>query len=186
MRVVVRVVAARSSCWSAGRDRGLLIALHTDAGRDRLRREIESQLADVFVHGMTIGQLDGSVLGEVELRDVAIPGADGTPVLSAAVVRARVRPWSLVGRVIDVGELEIEGVDVDTTRLAGLLRPRPQRTERRGSWSSTASRFAAPTSRCRAWTSTTSASMAVHGFPATRRSSGRCSRARPGDSAESR
>ena len=49
-----------------------LIILHTDYGRDKLRRELEDQLAEVFVRGATIQELDGSPLGTLELRNIVI------------------------------------------------------------------------------------------------------------------
>src|SRR5579864_2436480 len=58
---------------------GVVIALHTDWGREQLRKIAEAQLAKRFPGGAHIGALEGSVFGELVVRDLELDGRDGKP-----------------------------------------------------------------------------------------------------------
>jgi hypothetical protein len=102
-----------------------VIALNTDWGRDKLRRQIESQLATVFVRGATIREVVGSPLGTLELRDIVIDDAAGVHAVVIGRIRAALDLTALVHHTIEVSELTIDDVDVDAARAATLLTPQP-------------------------------------------------------------
>ncbi len=87
-----------------------LIVLHTDWGRDLLRRRIEAALASTFPGGAKIGKLEGSVLGEVTVRDVALKGPDGDISIGTATVDLAL--WSLVHHTAHVNKLVVDDLAV--------------------------------------------------------------------------
>src|SRR5687768_13087683 len=92
-------------------------ALHTDWGRNRLRGVVVDQLQSTFP-GSTIGRVDGSVLGDLILRDVVIMAKDGKPLatIETLVVSAAIRP--LVGKTVLVESVIADNVVV-------YVRPQP-------------------------------------------------------------
>lgn len=106
----------------------LLIVLHTDWGRAKLRDQIVAQMDDVFVGGVEIGSLEGSVLGEVVLRDVVIHDREGRAAITIDRLRLEVALTALVQRRIELEHVVAEGVAIDVRRrgdvlnLAGMIR----------------------------------------------------------------
>ena len=68
-RVIVGVLALAVVAVIA-----VVIILHTDWGRDLLRRQVEAQLQAKLPGGATIGKLEGSVFGELVVRDIELDG----------------------------------------------------------------------------------------------------------------
>lgn len=89
-----------------------LIVVHTDWGRERIRRQIEAALADEFPGGARIGKLEGSVLGELVLTDVELAALDGTPLVSIGTLTVDVALVPLVGNTIRVDRLVADHVTV--------------------------------------------------------------------------
>lgn len=111
----------------------VLALLHTDWGRDVAREQIEARLADTFTGGARIGSLEGSVLGDLVLRDVVIDGPDGKPAITIDKLTLGVGLLPLLSKEARLTKLHAEGVDVDlrrdpdgTLQAARLLRPSEQ------------------------------------------------------------
>ena len=111
------IALALAAAWVAGIVLGTTgAALRTQAGRESL---VAWGLQ--FVNGriggtITVGEVGGSFLRGLELRDVRITHRDGSPVLSAALVgvRYRVRDF-FAGRVV-LGALRLEDVAIDVVQ----------------------------------------------------------------------
>lgn len=107
-----------------------LIGLHTDWGREQVRRRAVSALREMFPGGIELRQLEGSVLGTITARGVAI--YDGNRRRAIAVERASVdlSLVALLRHTIQLNRLDVEGVTVlaiDDGRglnLATLVKPR--------------------------------------------------------------
>jgi len=95
----------------------VLVAVHTDWGREQIRARAEAALQDAFP-GARIGALEGSVLGELVVRDVDLPAAPGVPFLAAGALRVEVALSPLLGKTIRVDRVVAEDV-------ALVIAPRP-------------------------------------------------------------
>ena len=111
----------------------VLAVLHTDWGRETVRKQIEARLDQTFVGGASIGELDGSVLGTIVLRDVVLNGPDGKPAITIDKLSLGVPVMPLVSKQIRVTDLHAEGVDVDLRRdpdgqlqASRMIRPGPK------------------------------------------------------------
>jgi hypothetical protein len=86
-------------------------ALHTSWGRNRLRLIVEDQLRSQFP-GSTIGRVDGSVLGDLILRDVTIMGRDKRPFITVEKVTLEAALLPLAGKTARIDKIEVENVVV--------------------------------------------------------------------------
>jgi hypothetical protein len=107
--LVVAIVAAVAAA---------VVFVHTDYGRDVVRRQIEAQLGEMLVHGGTIGRLEGSPFGDLVARDVVIPGPDGEPAITIETVRIELALWPLLSQRARIDRLVIDGPVVDLRRDA--------------------------------------------------------------------
>jgi hypothetical protein len=87
-----------------------LILVHTDWGREQIRRKVEASLQGTFPGGVKIGRLDGSVFGELVIRDVEIASLDGKPAITVKTVRAELAVWPLIRKIARVDKLVAEDV----------------------------------------------------------------------------
>ena len=114
----------------------LAIVVHTDWGRNRLRAELVATLDDMLVGEVEIGALEGSVFGELVLRDVVIHDREGRRAITVERVRFEVGLIALVKRRIELQDVVANGVVVDGHRrdgrlnLAELIAP----TDEPGTW----------------------------------------------------
>ncbi|HEV7556493.1 MAG TPA: hypothetical protein VGO00_13600, partial [Kofleriaceae bacterium] len=88
----------------------VVIAIHTDWGRDIARRQVEKVLADVFVGGGHIGKLEGSPFGELVARDVVLDGPDGKPAFSIGTLHVKVQLLPLIHHHAVIDEFVAEDV----------------------------------------------------------------------------
>ncbi|HTM21778.1 MAG TPA: hypothetical protein VL172_14750, partial [Kofleriaceae bacterium] len=95
-----------------------IAALHTDWGREQLRRRIEAALDQRFVGDVRIGRLEGSVFGELTLRDVEIDDAEGQPAIRVAALRGDLALRPLLDHEARFHWLVAEGLQVDGRRQA--------------------------------------------------------------------
>jgi len=95
-----------------------LITAHTAWGREQLRRRIEAALQGAFPGGAQLAALDGSVLGTLTLRGVELDDMDHRPLVTAAVLHARLALWPLVVRTARLDQLIGDDVRV-------IVRDRP-------------------------------------------------------------
>nr|HEX4313779.1 translocation/assembly module TamB domain-containing protein [Kofleriaceae bacterium] len=96
----------------------VLVVLHTDWGRDKLRAEIESQLQARFPGGAKLGAVEGSVLGTLVLRDLELDGRDTKPMVTVDKIAVSVSLPALLEAIVRVQSLDVDGVAVS-------IRPQP-------------------------------------------------------------
>ncbi len=99
-----------------------LIVVHTDWGRERIRRKLESTLNDSFPGGATIGKLEGSVFGALVIRDLEIRSLDGKPAITIKTLRAELALAPLFHKTARVDTLTAEDVTM-TVGDSPLTRP---------------------------------------------------------------
>ncbi|HEY5925342.1 MAG TPA: translocation/assembly module TamB domain-containing protein [Kofleriaceae bacterium] len=85
--------------------------LHTNWGRNRLRIVVEDQLKSQFP-GSTIGRVDGSVLGDLILRDITIMGRDKRPLATVKTLKLEAALLPLAGKTAHVKSITADGVVV--------------------------------------------------------------------------
>lgn len=111
----------------------VVIALHTDWGREQVRVRLEDQLADVFVGGATVGRLEGSPFGELRARELVINGPDGKPAISAKLVKIRLALLPLISKEARLSTVIVEDADIILARdengelqISRLTKPGPK------------------------------------------------------------
>jgi autotransporter translocation and assembly factor TamB len=112
---------------------GALIALHTDWGREQIRKQVEAGLADAVTGEVSVGGVSGSVLGDFAVQDVVIrppEGAEGAEAIRIDRIEIDHNPMSLLSRTFHAQNLRLEGVHITANQgpdgeidLAGLLAP---------------------------------------------------------------
>jgi autotransporter translocation and assembly factor TamB len=85
--------------------------LRTDAGNDWLLRQV-LPLLQPKAGQLEVGRLRTDVWGRVRLEDVELSDPEGAPLIRVASADAEVALQSLVGRVVPVRALRIEGLDI--------------------------------------------------------------------------
>jgi hypothetical protein len=94
-----------------------LIAVHTDWGRERVRRVVVAKLAPFFPNGARIGRIEGSVFGELVARDVELLAADGrAPYAKVAALRIELALGPLLSGTAELERLVAEDVEVYPVR----------------------------------------------------------------------
>src|SRR4051812_37073513 len=86
-------------------------ALHTSWGRDRVRRIVEAQLQSSFP-GSTVGHIEGSVLGDLIVRDITLMGRDKRPLVTVKTLRLEAALLPLFGKTARVESITAEDVVV--------------------------------------------------------------------------
>lgn len=112
----------------------VLLVLHTDWGREQVRRQVVAILGEVFPGGVEIGRLEGSVLGTLTVRDVAIYDQQGRRAITLERGSVDLGVVALLRHTIQLEELDVEGATVlafdDGTdagmNLATLQKPSPE------------------------------------------------------------
>jgi len=92
----------------------LVIVLHTDWGRDQVRQRVQAALDESIRGEVRIGRLEGSVLGDLAVRDVVITNEAGRRVAEIGRASLNLGLWSLV-----TGEIEVEYLHVDGAVVRG-------------------------------------------------------------------
>ncbi len=103
-----------------------LLVLHTDWGRERVRRMVEAELQGSFP-GARIGRLEGSVLGELVARDVELEAAGGATFVKAGVLRIELALLPLLGQAAEIERVVAE--DVELYPLRTLATPVSEQEE---------------------------------------------------------
>ncbi|MFT3693550.1 MAG: hypothetical protein QM831_10455 [Kofleriaceae bacterium] len=91
----------------------VLIFIHTDYGRDFIRRKAETALLNSFPGGAHIGHISGSVFGTLVIDDLRLNGRDGKPMIIVGTTRAKLKLTALFNKVIRVDRLDLEDVTFD-------------------------------------------------------------------------
>ncbi|HTR49148.1 MAG TPA: translocation/assembly module TamB domain-containing protein [Kofleriaceae bacterium] len=131
MRRIVRVAAAMVGL-AIITTAVMLVALHTDWGRDHLRRELETRLDGALGGPVHIGRLDGSVLGELIAHDVELDGPDQQPIMTIATVHVELALRPLLRHVARIDRLGAD--DVTVTVPAGWRPPPRSETPSTSRW----------------------------------------------------
>lgn len=111
----------------------VLVVVHTNFGRELIRKQVEARLNDLFLGGGSVGRIEGSPFTELTMRDVVINGPDGEPALSAKAVKLGVGILPLVSKKIILSSIIIEDADVriarnqnGTLQFDHLIKPQPE------------------------------------------------------------
>jgi translocation and assembly module TamB len=111
----------------------VLVVLHTDWGREQVRRRVERALDDALIGGARIARLEGSVLGDLTVRGVVLEDAERTPAISADAVRVELALLPLLGKRVQLDRLAVSGLVVEgrervdgTINLATLTEQQPE------------------------------------------------------------
>ncbi|MCE9573044.1 MAG: hypothetical protein K8W52_07800, partial [Deltaproteobacteria bacterium] len=98
----------------------VVILMHTAWGREQIRGRIEAALRDEFPGGAHIGALEGTVFGELVLKDVELDGIDHRPLATIKTLRIDLAILPLLGQTARIDHLIAEDVLIDA-------RPQPPR-----------------------------------------------------------
>ena len=93
-----------------------LIALHTTAGRDRLRAAVASRLEGVLGGQARIAGLEGSVFGGLVAHGVELDGPDHQPMLTIQTLRFELALRPLFGRVARLDHVRADDVALTIPR----------------------------------------------------------------------
>lgn len=89
-------------------------AVHTEWGRQRMKKEIETQLRAEFP-GSTVGSLQGTPFGTLIASGITIAGKDGRPFITIATLTVDASLKPLANRIVRLQTLEADGVLIDLT-----------------------------------------------------------------------
>jgi len=92
---------------------GALIFIHTDAGRNYVRRKAEAALLNSFPGGAHIGRITGSVFGTLVIDDLRLNGRDGKPMLVIGTTKVKVSILPLLAHTARIDSIAVEDVTVD-------------------------------------------------------------------------
>ena len=92
---------------------GALIFIHTDHGREFIRRKVESALLDSFPGGFSIGRLEGSAFSTLVIHDLRINGRDGKPMVVVGTARVQLELSALLHHTARTSRLDLEDVTYD-------------------------------------------------------------------------
>ena len=100
----------------------VLVLLHTDFGREQVRKRVEAQLNDVFVGDVKVGALSGSLLSDFSVLDVEILDHEGQPAVALARIDIGYRLFSLWDKTVFVDKLILTDLKVSARRdAAGIF-----------------------------------------------------------------
>jgi hypothetical protein len=102
---------------------GAFVWLGTPKGNEWLTRQLVERVKSRQVEGdFTVGSIDTDVWGRAVLEDVRITDGDGKVLLGADRIALRYDLWPLLGKEVQIDELEARGLVVDLEqRPDGLL-----------------------------------------------------------------
>jgi autotransporter translocation and assembly factor TamB len=92
---------------------GALIFIHTDYGRDFVRRKAEGALLDSFPGGAHIGRIEGSVFGTLVIDDLRLDSRDGKPMIVVGTARVKISLLALIRKTVRLDRLDLEDVTFD-------------------------------------------------------------------------
>ena len=90
-----------------------IILLHTDWGREQVRKRVEAVLQGQFPGGAHIGKLSGSVFGTLTIEKLELDGADGKPLISVGQLEVRPALLPLLWKTVRVDSVIASDVVVD-------------------------------------------------------------------------
>jgi autotransporter translocation and assembly factor TamB len=90
-----------------------LIFIHTDVGRDYVRRKVEAALVNSFPGGAHIGRIEGSIFGTLVIDDLRLNGRDGKPMLVVGTAKVKLAILPLLVHTARIDSIAVEDVTVD-------------------------------------------------------------------------
>jgi hypothetical protein len=141
--------ARRKRSWPRRIARGALIGVvvlglvvasvvafaHTDRGRELIRAQAESILDGIVDGQVRIGSLHGSILGDLELRDVVVTDPAGAPIVQARSLTARFDVLPLIRQQVAVHAVAADGLVV--TGIPATAGPKDDTGGGLGAWAIT-------------------------------------------------
>ena len=111
----------------------VLVVVHTNFGRELIRKQVEARLDDMFLGGGSVGKIEGSPFSELTINDLVINGPDGEPAISAKKIKLGVGILPLVSKKAILSSIVVEDVDVRIARdqdgnlqFSHLMKPGPE------------------------------------------------------------
>ncbi len=111
------------------------VVFQTGWGREVLRSQIESNMANAFVGGATIGRVRGNPLSELILDDLVINGPDKQPAIKVKHLTVRLPLMPLISHQLRVDKVIAEELELFVKKdpqggvnLAHLTKPGPKST----------------------------------------------------------
>ena len=101
-----------------------LIIVHTDFGRNLIRKQIEATLLENFPGGARVGKLSGSVFGTLVITDVELSDMDHGPLIKVASIKLELSLLPLLTKTAYIDSLVVEDV-VITKREQAIPTPPP-------------------------------------------------------------
>ncbi|MBA2539321.1 MAG: translocation/assembly module TamB domain-containing protein [Deltaproteobacteria bacterium] len=89
-----------------------LVIIHTGWGRGLVKAQIEATLRSSFAGGATIGELEGSVLGDFTLTNVVLNDLDGKPAITIGTLRGNLALGKLMRKTAELETLQVEDVSI--------------------------------------------------------------------------
>ena len=90
-----------------------LIFIHTDTGRNYVRRKAIAALANSFPGGVHIGRIEGSIFGTLVVDDLRLNGRDGKPMLVVGTAKIKMSILPLLAHTARIDSIALEDVTVD-------------------------------------------------------------------------
>ncbi|HET9989987.1 MAG TPA: hypothetical protein VFQ65_15760, partial [Kofleriaceae bacterium] len=94
-----------------------LIFIHTDVGRDYVRRKVEAALVNSFPGGAHIGRIEGSIFGTLVIDDLRLNGRDGKPMLVVGTTKVKLSLLPLLVHTARIDAIAVEDVTFDKHAL---------------------------------------------------------------------
>ena len=91
----------------------VLILLHTDWGREQVRKRVEAVLLDQFPGGAHIGRLDGSIFGTLVITNLELDGVDHKPLISVGKLEVKPAILPLLWKTVRVNAVIATDVAID-------------------------------------------------------------------------
>ncbi len=111
----------------------VLITIHTDYGRELVRKQVEARLNDTFVGGASVASIEGSPFGDLTLSGIVLNGPDKKPAIKVGSLRLKLGLLPLASKQIKLSSLIAEDVDVDLRRdpdgqlqVTRMIKPGPK------------------------------------------------------------
>ncbi len=89
-----------------------LITVHTDWGRERLRRRVEAAIDAVVVGDVRIRRIDGSIFGDLIIHDLQIDSPEGRPAIVVHELRMDLALLPLMSKTARFESLRADGLAI--------------------------------------------------------------------------
>ncbi len=91
----------------------VVIILHTDWGREQVRKRVEAVLQGQFPGGAHLGKLSGSIFGTLTIENIELDGADGKPLIRVGQLDVRAEILPLLTKTVRVDSVVAQDVVIE-------------------------------------------------------------------------